>query len=282
MKNYLSGLLGLLFVLFVFSACEKDEDETGTPPAIPPYETMSTDFGTFTDKTKTAETLLTDTTKWNYALAGITAGYWNIMLTVTLAVPVASFAESFKNEAVFIGDKTWEWSYEVKGFAATYKARLTGQMRPDDIKWEMYVAKEGVGEHAEFKWFEGTSALDGNSGQWVLYHSYEVQEPVLQIDWKKSGEEIGEIKYSYIRASDNGDKKQLSKDSYIQYGLTEEGYDAFYNIHYTTRDIEAEGFLDVNIEWSTTNYNGRIKAEHYFNNAEWHCWDNLGYDAVCK
>jgi hypothetical protein len=242
---------------------------------------MAIDFSKFS--TKSAATTEGET-KHNIIAAGLTVLFWNVTLTVTLVVPVAAFYQSFQHEAEFLGDATWQWKYDGTGMANTYKARLVGKIRSDDIKWEMYLAKEGIGAHEEFLWFEGTSNLDGNGGQWTLYHSYAVQEAVLQIDWEKTGDEVGNIKYTYIRESSNGDSKQLTSGSYLTYGLTDAELDAFYEIEYNQRDRDTTDMLNVDIEWSTTEYNGRIKAPHYiqFQDDLWHCWDSLGYDVDCE
>jgi hypothetical protein len=273
----LSGILTAAILVSLFYSCESKNE--GTPPEIPPYESMVLDFSKFTTNQKSA---MADTTKNNYYSSVATVIYWNTIITVTMIVPVASFYESFNHEPIFLGNATWQWTYDVNILGATYSARMTGQIRADDIKWEMFISKTGIEAHSEFKWFEGTSNLDGEGGQWLLYHSYDVQEAVLKIDWEKSENEIGSIKYTYIRNSDNGDAQQLSMNSYLQYGLKEEIFNAFYNIHSTTRDKENEGFLNVKIEWSTTEYFGKIMAEHYFNDSEWHCWDSEGYDAICE
>ncbi len=278
MKKILKGLMVIAFLGFIATSCEKNED-VETAPKLPPYESMKVDFGKMADSKKSVTDINSSV---NFVAAGVTVAAWNIMLTVTLAVPVASFYKSFSNEPVYLGDAKWQWTYDVNGFAATYKARLTGTIRTNDVKWEMYIAKEGVGAHEEFLWFEGTSNLDGNSGQWILYHSYEVQEAVLQIDWQKEADKIGDIKYTYIRETDNGSQDQLAKDSYLNYGLQDAAFDAFYTVHSLTRDHLAEGFNDVYIEWSTTAYNGRIKALHYFQDDLWHCWDTNGVDATCE
>jgi hypothetical protein len=160
---------------------------------------------------------------------------------------------------------------------------MTGTIRAEDVKWEMYISKSGIGEHPEFLWFEGTSDLDGDGGQWILYQSYAVQEAALQIDWSKTGDEVGSVKYTYIKETDNLlEPQQLTEGSYLQYGLTDDVLNAFYNIDYNTRDRADSANYQVNIEWSTTAYNGRIKAEHYFHNANWHCWDSLGFDTSCE
>ena len=79
------------------------------------------------------------------------------------------------------------------------KHSLTGEIRTSDVKWEMYISKEGIGAFSELLWYEGTSNLDGKSGQWILNHSQAFPEPMLQIDWKVTGEDVGYIKYTYIR-----------------------------------------------------------------------------------
>lgn len=280
-QRILSGFLATAFLLLTFTSCEKQTAETETAPELPPYESFAIDFDSFTSSTKSTTELQGDSTMINFFAASVTVTFWNVILAGTMVVPVSAFYQSFNHEATYIGDKTWQWTYDITGFAANYTARLTGEIRSDDIKWEMYISKDGVNSFAEFKWFEGTSALDGSNGQWILYHSYEVQEAVLQIDWEKSDSEIGNIKYTYVRESDNGDLTQLSEDSYIEYGLSDSDLNAYYSIHYTTRDIEDNGFLNVNIEWSTNEYNGRIKAEHYYQDTAWHCWDSNGYDIIC-
>lgn len=275
MKTKISILLISVLGLSIFSSCEKNKD---TPPEIPPYSTMAIDFSKFTTDTKSAQT---DTTQINYASAGLTIFAWNVALTATLVVPVAAFYQSFENKAEYLGDKTWQWNYNGSGFANTYHARLVGTIRENDVKWEMYISKSGIGAHEEFLWFEGTSKSDGTSGQWILYHSYAIQNEVLQIDWKKTGNEVGQVKYTYVyEPFVNG--TQLTVGSSLTYGLTDGDLDAFYNIEYSTRERSSDIMLKVNIEWSTTTYNGRIKAEHYFQDQNWHCWDSQGYDTLCE
>lgn len=285
MKKILIILLAGIFIFPVFTSCEKDE-ETGTPPVLPPYESMAIDFSDFTDNSKSTTDLkmeFTDlnlTSNVNYGWAGLTVLIWNVTLGSVLAVPVASFYASFNNVPTFIGDATWEWTYNVAGFASTYTARLTGQIRVNDVKWEMYITKTGIGGYDEFKWFEGTSDIDGNGGQWILYHSYNFQDPVLQIDWEKTSGEIGMVKYTYIRETDDSGETETFNGSYLEYGLQEDDYNAYYNVHAYAESVN--DFVDTYIEWNTTAYFGHIKAEHIYQDTEWHCWDTDGNDIDCS
>jgi hypothetical protein len=168
MRKILS-LIAVATFLTIFTGCEKK----GNPPALPPVETMKIDFSNFTAVKKSADIIGTDASlkgvgNGNYQYASTVARFWNSILTVNLVIPVAAFAESFDHSPVYLDKKLWQWSYNVTVVGATYKARLTGLIRDNDVKWEMYISKEGIGSFAEVLWFEGTSALDGKSGQWKL------------------------------------------------------------------------------------------------------------------
>ncbi|MBN1116753.1 MAG: hypothetical protein JXA77_06095 [Bacteroidales bacterium] len=279
MKKFISLLLLFSITLVIFNGCETTTNNT--PPELPPYESMVIDFSKFNSGDKSTDDVQ-DSTMLNYAAAGLTVFFWNAALTVTLVVPVAAFAQSFNHQAEFLGDKTWQWTYDCNGLANTYTARLVGVLRSDDIKWEMYLSKAGVAAHEEFLWFEGTSDLDGNGGQWILYHSFALQEQVLQIDWEKTNDAVGLVKYTYVRESDNGDPNQLTAGSNLTYGLTDSVLDAFYSIDFNKRNRNADENQSVEIEWSTTEYFGHIKALHYFQDENWHCWDSNGYDTDCE
>lgn len=274
----ITALLLLILGFVGFNSCDNNKE---TPPEIPPYESMVIDFNQFSSDEKSA--LNTDNTAINFIAAGTTILVWNTTLTLTLVVPITSFYASFQNEPEFLGDGTWQWKYDVPGFGNAYHARMTGKLMEDHIKWEMYISRTGiVNPHEEFLWFEGTSDFDGNGGQWILYHSYDVQEAMLQIDWSKTNNQVGSVKYTYVMESNNGEVNQLTAGSYLQYGLTDADLNAFYRIEYNQRSREATDVKNVDIEWSLTEYYGRIKSEHYFQDDLWHCWDNQGYDTECE
>jgi hypothetical protein len=281
MKNLFSISLLITLVAGLFWGCQKK----GDPPVLPPSNSMTIDFSEFISKKSayiTEEpkgTIGVNNVNWTNAYA--VAAIWNTILAINIAVPVASFKLAVDNKPAYLDNKKWEWKYSVNVIGGTYKARLTGQIRSTDVKWEMYVAREGVGAFTEFLWFEGTSALDGKSGQWILNHSQQFPEPMLQIDWVVTGTNIGNIKYTYIRDKKDDRSADLFKNSYIEYGLTSNTLNAFYTVHLNFSGI-ANDFKDVNIEWSTTNHNGRIKANYYYQNDLWHCWDGNGNDVTCN
>jgi len=181
MKKFYTILIIIPLVAGLLSGCKKKE---GEPPVLPPSGSMTIDFTYFVTGAKSA--LITkgesDVENVNWALASTIAGVWNSLLVYELAVPVAAFKLAVSKTPVSIETKKWEWSYSVTAVGATYKARLTGEILNTEVEWKMYVAREGVGAYPEFLWFDGTSALDGKSGQWILNHSQQFAEPMLQID----------------------------------------------------------------------------------------------------
>jgi hypothetical protein len=282
MKKTSSFSLIIALIALLLWGCEKKDNA----PSLPPANSMTIDFSNFTTANKSASIGFENkgsnaVTNTNWFLASTTAGFWNLILTVNLIIPVTAFKAAIDNKPVLISDKKWEWKYTANVVGATYNARLTGEIRTNDVKWEMYISKDGAGAFTEFLWFDGTSALDGKTGQWILYHSQLYQEPLLQIDWTVTGTDIGNIRYTYVRDLKDNRTTDLFKNSYIQYGLTTGTLNAFYHIYYNNSTTTSD-FKDVNIEWSTTAHNGHIKALHYFQDSNWHCWDGTGKDVTCS
>ena len=280
MKKPSFCFLILILGSLLFTGCKKKD----TPPALPPANSMTIDFSNFSAGNKSAYIYPQTkgiTTNVNWFLASTTAGFWNIILTVNLVVPIAAFKKAVETTPVYMNNNTWEWKFSVSSVGSTYNARLSGQIVTDSVKWVMYIAKDGVGGFTEFAWFTGTSSLDGKGGQWILNHSQTFPVPLIQIDWAVTGKDIGSIKYTYIRDLKDNGTEDLFKTSYIQYGLTSGTLNAFYNIHFNNSTTTSD-FKDVYIEWSTTNHNGHIKALHYYQDSNWHCWDGTGVDVTCN
>ena len=282
MKKLISSFLAITFVYLMSVSCERQKDKA---PELPPYFFMVIDFSQFkVNDTKSAVDDLKSTetgTMLNFAYAALNVAVFNVILTATLVVPVAAFQFAVTHNPVFLGDATWQWSYDYNSFGGTYHARLTGQVRSSDVKWEMYISKDGIGGFAEFKWFEGTSLLDGSGGQWILNVSSAFQEPLLQIDWTRAGDEVGEITYTIVRELNNDRTPNLQYGSFINAGFTTADLNAFYTIHVFDATT-ANDFVDVFIEWSTSTYNGHVKSESFYSDDAWYCWDSYGYDITCE
>lgn len=273
MKKSIVLILLPLVLLSLSTGCKKDK---GEPPELPPSESMSIDYSNFETQAKSDISISypkgTATSNWEFA-AGV-AMIWKSVGYATLTVPAASFAIALKQKPSFIGDATWQWSYDATVATVTYKARLTGQVTSDNVVWKMYITKEGTGGFTDFMWFEGTSGLDGTSGQWILYKNPDSPVQVLQIDWTRNGSSIGSVKYTYI------EEGSAFKNSYIEYGLTSNTLNAYYTIHYYNTTYQT--FYDLDVEWNTTTHEGHVRSEAYFGTTDWYCWDSNHLNVTCS
>ncbi|MGB5228398.1 MAG: hypothetical protein WBN55_09045 [Eudoraea sp.] len=279
------GIL-LVFALVFTASCENSDDDTDLDNnlALPPYESMVIDFGDFADNSNAGKStaLVYDNKEpnGNWVFSRLVVGVWNTALFTSLAVPVASFKSSFAHSPVDLGDNLWQWTYSVDGFTSEYTARLTGEVTGEEVLWNMYITKVGIGAFGEFLWFSGSSNMDGNSGHWILNESPEKPLAMLRIDWERSNDEIGNIRYTWVRELDEQENDDLFKDSYLKYGLQDGPLNAYFDAH--AYDENTEVFSDIRIEWSRDTYLGRVRAADYFQDEEWHCWDANGDDVQCE
>jgi hypothetical protein len=276
MKKILPLLL-LAFVLCgLLASCKKNK---GKPPELPPAESLKIDFTNFESGKKSDDILLLKGIEDNcWEFSAMVAGYFRSLIIKILAVPVASYELALNQKAILLEENLWQWSYDVKILNYTYKARLTGLIKPTDVLWEMYIALDGTGGFPEFLWFDGTSKIDGTGGQWNLKHSVKFKEPFLRIDWTRSGETMGTVKYTYVRSLNDIRVEDPFKTSFIEYGKRTGPYDAYYTIHYYNNSV----FSDVFVEWNITGHNGRVKCSDFFPDSDWHCWDINHANVKCQ
>jgi hypothetical protein len=272
MKKLFSLLIITSVLLTMFTGCKKDK---GDPPVLPPAESMTIDFTNFESGAKGDYSIYptkgTQTSNWEFS-AGV-AMLWKSIIGTTLAVPVYSFKSAVNQKAVYLDDNTWQWSVDATVLNVTYKSRLTGQITSSNVVWKMYITREGTGGYTDFLWFEGTSRLDGTEGEWRLYESPQNSVEILKIDWSVTGDEIGMVKYTYTKAGNS------FAGSYIEYGLTANDLNAYYTIHYYNSAFET--FFDLDVEWSTTLHNGRVRCEEYYGTTDWYCWDGNYLNITC-
>ena len=271
MKNRSVKLISFLLVtafsfLVVFQGCKKDDD-----PAleIPPESTFLMDFSDFSsadDTTNSKGTKSVQTYKnWGHSFVNIAV--WSAVITVGLAVPVASFKEAFNHEAIYHPDeKTWTWSYnfDVNG---THEAELTGYVEEDSVVWEMRIDT--------FLWYYGRSHVDISGGYWILNESKNQQTQLLKIVWNRNSDD-GTADITYTNVAPAGSGYHDNNGGYISYGITTGEYDRYYDIYNKWADNLTE------IEWNASDKYGRIRDFKKFGDMNWHCWDTTLQDSNCQ
>jgi len=269
LKNLLltTAIAGFVASSMLLSGCKKDKAENKAP-SLPPQSGFVMNFSDFGKPNDTLKSSLEATSYNNWGYSYLNVVGWNIVLTVGLAVPVASYVEAFNHDAVYHPDTdNWTWSYNFTAGNIPYEAVLTGTMVSDSVSWEMRVSK-GI-EFNNFLWYSGKSDISQTGGYWILKENPTVPNNLLKINWNKHANNTSDIRYTNIRpgGAENG--------GYIFYGTTSNTFDRFYNIY--NKGLENL----TKIEWSSTQRNGHVNDPHQYQNSNWHCWDANLTDIVC-
>ena len=267
MKN-LSFILALVLSFAFMQSCEKEPIVyEPTAPDLPLEESFIMAFNGFED---------TDTVKsfnnWFYAATNVVV--WNTVLTLNLAVPVASFYESFKHNAVWQGNQTWLWAYGFNVNGEHYTAELYGKiLNEEEVGWEMRISKAGLAGFDDVEWYTGVTAIDRSYATWTLNHNPYNPENFIGIDYHADNDNgAASIRYTNIIPGNPGN------GGYIEY---QEAHDATqtFNRSYDVYKIEFDNLLDI--DWNSNTAEGRVKDPQKFQNEDWHCWDYQLQDTQC-
>lgn len=260
----------LLVALFVsLSSCNNDaEFDPGVAPEIPPVSSMVMDVEGFTEG-PAGSTIHEGRvmTQVNWTLAAVQVGFWNTILALNMAVPVAAFTASIDQTPVFDRDEgVWVWTFDYDFVGRTYSSRLTANVNGTEVDWKMYISEENGFQ--DVLWYSGTMQVDGTSGYWILSKNGNNPTEYLRIDWEIESNEVGSIRYEVIETG------APEIGSYIQYGRIAGGnYNVFYDIVLTNTDKSAE------IEWNSDTGAGRVE---YDGNGVFFCWDENFDDVECE
>ena len=272
MKRIFALLIVSALLMTQFSSCKKDK---GDPPVLPPAGSMTIDFSNFdhAGKGMYSVSLTKGTEDSTWQLAAGAAMLWKVIIYTQLAVPVYAFQLTADEQPVYTDDKTWQWSASTTILNTTYQARLTGQVKGSSNEWKMYITKEGAGGFEDFLWLEGNSNPEGTSGQWKLYESPANPVEMVKIDWTAEAGKTVSVKYTFTKAGNS------FGGSNIEYGVTQNSLNAYYSIYYYNSST-AE-FFEMDVEWSSTLKNGRVKCLKFFGDSNWHCWDSNYLNCDC-
>lgn len=278
-RRWLSTLILAVFAAYMLTLTGCGSDEVAAtqadPPDLLPTTTFVMDLDDFTGGGALAyvpqggaQTLLAGTTQ-NWSYAGLNVLVWNTILTVGLAVPVASFVAAVGQTPVKHTNNDWVWSYNFHVNQVLHLAELHGRVEGDEVVWGMYISKQDAYE--DFLWYSGVSKMDGTEGSWTIYKDPDDPSPLIRIDWHRNPDEgTWDIRYTNIIPED------AENGGYIFHGVANDlTYDAFYDIYNKGLDNH------TNIEWHRTTKAGRVLDENHFGDTDWHCWDGQLNDTQC-
>jgi hypothetical protein len=265
----------------------------GVAPQIPPSGSFIIDFGDFNSSGDQSllpgdsqfdlelasfdslnggqfaieKTALGESKNWGFAAFNV--GFWNSVIVVGLAVPVASFVASFNHTPVQQPDYSWVWSYDVTVGGGVYHAELHGKYIDSGVRWDMYISKQN--EYTNFNWYYGESNLPATEGFWILKNKPTDPTDLLRIDWHRNiADSTGGTKYTNIVPGGAENGGYISAET-----TTQTPYNASYDIYNKGQDNHTY------IEWSRTTQEGRVKDSRHFGDSQWHCWDGNHIDINC-
>jgi hypothetical protein len=263
MKTIKQLLALVLGIILVFNSCKKDE--IPPIPVLPPVSSFSMEYDDF-QQNKSAPLIIKN---WLYSVVNVSI--FSTIVSANMVVPTIAFSESFNYEPTYIGDQTWQWSYEFIGIGSTYKATLNGiAEKKNKVRWEMYVDKIGTNSFTNFLWFEGTTT-DTTAAVWTVYENPLTPSVLFDIEWDSNSDHTKSIlKYTYRNTG------STNTNSTIEFGKEpENNFDRYYNIF-----IASENSI-INIEWNSELKYGHVKSPTFYNDENWHCWDEYLLDAWC-
>lgn len=266
MKRYSRLLSILLAGTLMFLSCDSDDEfDPGTAPEIPPLSTMVMDVENFTNGTTNPGGR--NMTKTHWAGAALQVGFWNTILALNLALPVAAYGVTINEQPEFDRDRgLWIWSLDFNFAGGTYTLELTGQIIANQVEWNMYLSQDGGFQ--DVWWYTGTMQMNGTSGYWILKKNATEATDFLRIDWQIENEEVGSIKYEIIETGAD------EIGSYIECGkMTGGDYNVFYTIEITSPQRKAA------IEWNDQTGAGRVE---YDDSGVYYCWDTNFDDIDCN
>lgn len=266
--------------------------QVSQPPTIPPMETFLIPFDAFTGNETSAvpsnnepriqftslvipdggqspvsPAAIGDKSNWNHAAFNV--GFWNVVVVVGLAVPVAAFAASFQNIPLQQPDGSWVWSYSVRIGGTVYSAELHGEYIAQGVRWEMRISKEGG--YQDFLWYYGENNLPATEGFWIMEESPEKPNDLLRIDWSRTiADGTYSIRYTNIvpGGPENGGYIDVQYTLQVPYGYIWDIYNKGQDNH-------------TYIEWSDITGDGRVKDSKHFGDDDWHCWDGAHMNVAC-
>jgi hypothetical protein len=243
-------------VLIIATSCDKENLEQR--PELPPAESMQMDFSDFS--TRPVGVKSSAASYDNFVFSYLTVGFWNVSASLVSALPVAAYTHALTQTAEYLGDNTWEWSFEFPLNNLNYVATLTGErLNNEEFSMEMVIALALLPNEGT-KWFDGLVRYDHTSADWTFYKEGTLE--VLEVAWNKDFEtEAADLTYTYTEPD------QDETGSYIKWEyMPEEIFDAAYTVSMAAGTS--------NIEWNITTIEGRVKSPVQFEDELWHCWDS--------
>ncbi len=272
-RNNLSiakSLIAVFFAaIFLMTSCNDDGSEApGVAPTIPPSSSFEMDFNEFPDDGGSTGGRTATISNWSHA--AVSVGVWNLIIGVATVVPVAAFKATVDKTPVFIGNNTWQWSYNFQVNNIQHSAKLQGMLVSDGVDWKMLLSK--AGEYTDYEWYTGHSNSERTEGWWMLNFGPVEARPFVRIDWSRNADStVASIKYTSTDPENDG------IGGYIHYGMNEQ---TPFNTYYNLFDNKEDKLMEI--KWNRSTKAGTVRNPVFFGDTNFHCWNSSLQDVVCE
>jgi len=274
MRKFIFPLLVFAFAISTQS-CEKDDSVdlvSDEQPVLPSADLFLMPFSAFEDADTTGKSIgatngrsVNIYSNWIHAVSNVLV--WNSVVTLNMAIPVASFGEALKHDPIH-SDGVWTWSYDFVADGNRYKTELKGKfLNEEEVQWDMYVEQENG--FSKVLWYTGIVSVDRSKASWTLNRDPDAPKSYLGIEFARQDEVNASIRYTIV------EEGSVEKGNYIEYRHSEieNGFDRAYDV------FRAENLLEI--EWNESSLNGRVKDPKEFGADVWQCWSEELTNADC-
>ena len=273
--------LSVFALFFVFQSCEdpltsgpNDNPDNLAAPQIPPLEMLTlptTEVEGLESNAADHESRFDTYENWGHAVLSLIG--WNTIVVINLAVPTAAVGQAFNQNAQYIGNNTFEWSYVYSApqnlGGKSYNISLTAEyINTTEIEWKL-VGSE-VGGFTNFLWYSAVIANDHSYANFTLNRNPQNPEPYIGISYIRDFASE-DVSLRFTNLSSNGQ----GNGDFIEYRVSPKStYNRAFDVKTGVDNI-------LNVEWDAPSNEGRVKHPDFFGDRAWHCWDTGVADIDC-
>lgn len=260
-----SYLLVITLLFIGLSGCG-DDSSTGPDrdeaPSVPEITAAQPDFSYFENTEKSGKELANGD------------AFGSAQSTATSAKFLFSFSqlgttyfEMAENEDPEFEDGEWVWVYSSAWEGQSVEFKLTANVNEsaNEVEWAYFIsATGGEVEYEDYRYMEGTTSLDGNSGSWQINdypQGSTTPEAVMSYEWNINADDDLTATFNFH------DEEDLSTIGYVQDGSTH------------TLTIEGSSSNNLEVYWDTEEDHGYWWDK---DNGEKLCWNSSKDDIACS
>lgn len=258
MKNLFQILFFSSILFFGFFTCKPPEK---VAPPFPPEKDLTLDFSYFINPPYETG---------NYAFAFQTSRSWADLFNDSVSLYKNMLNTISDNELKFQDNHTWLISDIYYSGDNQYDINYFEIINIDTIDTKLFFTLDS--SYTNLLLFDGYFLPDSTNGfrQINKPDTGNTSVKFLKIDWNIISESKKEVKFTNLLVDDKNGNSVLYKDS------TDNQYDVY--LDFFDKASENHTF----IEYSKTNFSGRIKDLKFYGDENWYCWDTNRENTDCS